>query len=123
MQPQLVLLQKTLLNIEGLGLQLDPELDLWKTAKPWLEHWMSEQIGWRGFFKALHTEAPHYATLLPQLPRLLHQHLNENPTAQIEILLRELVVQQQRRNQWLMLTAISVLATCTMLILPLVWLW
>ncbi|MDP2804462.1 MAG: ubiquinone biosynthesis regulatory protein kinase UbiB, partial [Gallionellaceae bacterium] len=46
-QPQLVLLQKTLLNIEGLGLQLDPELDLWKTAKPWLERWMSEQVGWR----------------------------------------------------------------------------
>ena len=46
--PQLVLLQKTLLNIEGLGRQLDPELDLWKTAKPFLERWMQEQIGWRG---------------------------------------------------------------------------
>ena len=57
-QPQLVLLQKTLLNIEGLGLQLDPELDLWKTAKPWLERWMSEQIGWRGFVKQLKTEPP-----------------------------------------------------------------
>ena len=77
-QPQLVLLQKTLLNIEGLGLQLDPELDLWKTAKPWLERWMSEQVGWRGFFKALRDEAPRYATLLPQLPRLLHQRLNDD---------------------------------------------
>jgi hypothetical protein len=47
-QPQLVMLQKTLLNIEGLGRQLDPELDLWKTAKPFLERWMSEQVGWRG---------------------------------------------------------------------------
>ena len=56
-QPQLVLLQKTLLNIEGLGLQLDPELDLWKTAKPWLERWMSEQVGWRGFLKALRSRS------------------------------------------------------------------
>ncbi|HEX7455336.1 MAG TPA: ubiquinone biosynthesis regulatory protein kinase UbiB [Gallionella sp.] len=97
-QPQLVLLQKTLLNIEGLGLQLDPELDLWKTAKPWLERWMSEQVGWRGFFKALREEAPHYATLLPQLPRLLHQRLHENPTAGIENAIQQLLVQQQRWN-------------------------
>ncbi len=52
-QPQLVLLQKTLLNIEGLGRQLDPELDLWKTAKPFLERWMNEQIGWRALVKNL----------------------------------------------------------------------
>jgi len=121
-QPQLVLLQKTLLNIEGLGLQLDPELDLWKTAKPWLERWMSEQVGWRGFFKALRTEAPRYATLLPQLPRLLHQRLNENPAAQIESVLRELVVQQKRRNQWLMLISISLLTATSLLLLPLFWL-
>ena len=100
-QPQLVLLQKTLLNIEGLGLQLDPELDLWKTAKPWLERWMSEQIGWRGFFKALRAEAPNYATLLPQIPRLLHQRLHENPAARIESVLQELVVRQKQRNQLL----------------------
>ena len=108
-QPQLVLLQKTLLNIEGLGLQLDPELDLWKTAKPWLERWMSEQVGWRGFLKTLRAEAPHYATLLPQLPRLLHQRLHENPTAQIEGVLRELVLQQQQRNRWLRLLAVVLL--------------
>lgn len=52
-QPQLVMLQKTLLNIEGLGRQLDPDLDLWKTAKPFLERWMSEQLGLRGLKKAL----------------------------------------------------------------------
>ena len=97
-QPQLVLLQKTLLNIEGLGLQLDPELDLWKTAKPWLERWMSEQVGWRGFFKTLREEAPHYATLLPQLPRLLHQRLHENQTMNLDITLQQLLVQQKRRN-------------------------
>lgn len=106
-QPQLVLLQKTLLNIEGLGLQLDPELDLWKTAKPWLERWMSEQVGWRGFVKSLKAEAPRYATLLPQLPRLLHQRLNENPVAKYEVLLIDLAAQQKKRNFWLMLIAVA----------------
>jgi ubiquinone biosynthesis protein len=74
-QPQLVLLQKTLLNIEGLGRQLDPDLDLWQTAKPFLERWMSEQLGPRGFINHLKREAPQWATLLPQLPRLAHQAL------------------------------------------------
>ena len=74
-QPQLVLLQKTLLNIEGLGRELDPDLDLWKTAKPYLERWMSEQIGWRGLIASLRREAPYWATMLPQLPRLLHAYL------------------------------------------------
>ncbi len=97
-QPQLVLLQKTLLNIEGLGLQLDPELDLWKTAKPWLERWMSEQVGWRGLIKALREEAPNYATLLPQIPRLLHQRLHGNPNAAVEGTLQQLLAQQKRRN-------------------------
>ncbi|CAH1092375.1 ubiquinone biosynthesis regulatory protein kinase UbiB [Candidatus Nitrotoga sp. 1052] len=105
-QPQLVLLQKTLLNIEGLGLQLDPELDLWKTAKPWLERWMSEQIGWRGFLNALKIEAPHYAILLPQLPRLLYQTLNEKPGLQIANVLRELVSQQKQINQLVTLVAL-----------------
>ncbi len=118
-QPQLVLLQKTLLNIEGLGLQLDPNLDLWKTAKPWLERWMGEQVGWRGFVKALKTEIPRFATLLPQLPRLFHQRLNENPAAQLEPVLRQLLVQQHRRNLWLMLIAIAAITGCLLLILPL----
>ena len=52
-QPQLVLLQKTLLNVEGLGRQLDPDLDLWNTAKPFLERWMHEQVGWRGLLERL----------------------------------------------------------------------
>jgi ubiquinone biosynthesis protein len=76
-QPQLVLLQKTLLNIEGLGRQLDPELDLWVTAKPFLERWMNEQIGWRGLLERLKNEAPRYAQLLPELPRLLHRVLQQ----------------------------------------------
>ena len=97
-QPQLVLLQKTLLNVEGLGLQLDPELDLWKTAKPWLEHWMNEQVGWRGFFRALSSEAPNYSTLLPQLPRVLHRYLSSDRSNK-ELLDR--ILQQQKRYNFL----------------------
>jgi ubiquinone biosynthesis protein len=78
-QPQLVLLQKTLLNIEGLGRQLDPELDLWATAKPFLEKWMLDQIGPKKLFAQLREEAPRYAKLLPQLPRLLHEFLEHRP--------------------------------------------
>ncbi|MBP6897709.1 MULTISPECIES: ubiquinone biosynthesis regulatory protein kinase UbiB [Pseudacidovorax] len=78
-QPQLVLLQKTLLNIEGLGRQLDPELDLWATAKPFLEKWMADQIGPRKLWEQLRAEGPRYAKLLPQLPRLLHDYLAQRP--------------------------------------------
>src|ERR671929_2277226 len=77
-QPQLVLLQKTLLNIEGLGRQLDPDLDLWSTAKPFLERWMNDQIGWRGFVERLQREAPRYVQLIPELPRLVHRALAED---------------------------------------------
>lgn len=73
-QPQLVLLQKTLLNIEGLGRQLDPNLDLWTTAKPFLERWMAEQLGWRAVWRNLKAEAPALVKL-PQLPRLVHHAL------------------------------------------------
>ncbi|KRB92288.1 ubiquinone biosynthesis regulatory protein kinase UbiB [Noviherbaspirillum sp. Root189] len=102
-QPQLVLLQKTLLNIEGLGRQLDPDLDLWKTAKPYLERWMQEQIGWRGMLARFKEEAPHYNKMIPQLPRLVHQAL----TAKIEepginaILLKQLIAEQRRTNMLL----------------------
>jgi ubiquinone biosynthesis protein len=97
-QPQLVLLQKTLLNVEGLGRQLDPELDLWSTAKPFLERWMDEQVGWAGFVERLKNEAPRYVQLLPELPRLLHQALQ--PRAPLEQrLLEELLLQQQRTRR------------------------
>ncbi len=100
-QPQLVLLQKTLLNIEGLGRQLDPDLDLWKTAKPYLERWMEEQIGWRGLVERLKAEAPHYNMLLPQLPRLVHQALtkiNDRPSSEQSDLLRNMLEEQRRTN-------------------------
>jgi ubiquinone biosynthesis protein len=99
-QPQLVLLQKTLLNIEGLGRQIDPELDLWATAKPFLEKWMREQIGPRKLFDQLRAEAPRYATLLPQLPRLMHDFLENRPADHRRELL-ELLAAQKRTNRLL----------------------
>jgi ubiquinone biosynthesis protein len=102
-QPQLVLLQKTLLNIEGLGRQLDPDLDLWKTAKPYLERWMDEQVGWRGLVERLKKEAPRFNNLLPQLPRLVHQALlrRSEPSQQDSLLIKELVAEQRRTNRLL----------------------
>jgi ubiquinone biosynthesis protein len=103
-QPQLVLLQKTLLNIEGLGRQLDPELDLWDTAKPFLERWMKEQIGVRGLINHLKHEAPQWAALLPQLPRLAHQALSNSTSgvlAEELAALRAEQASQRKRLTWL----------------------
>ncbi|MCX7897513.1 MAG: ubiquinone biosynthesis regulatory protein kinase UbiB [Rhodocyclaceae bacterium] len=114
-QPQLVLLQKTLLNIEGLGRQLDPELDLWATAKPFLERWMAEQVGWRALLHHLRHESPHWAKILPQLPRLAHQaltngaHLANGVHEEIGQLRTALI--RQRRLAWaaLVLALLSLL--------------
>jgi len=76
-QPQLVLLQKTLLNIEGLGRQLDPELDLWSTARPFLERWMLEQVGPQKLWAELKQQAPRYAKMLPDLPWLAYEFLRK----------------------------------------------
>lgn len=101
-QPQLVLLQKTLLNIEGLGRELDPELDLWSSARPFLEKWMLEQMGPQRLWRELRAEAPHYAKLLPELPRLLHLALRQRPDGQQhQQALRELLAAQQRTNRLL----------------------
>jgi ubiquinone biosynthesis protein len=99
-QPQLVLLQKTLLNIEGLGRQLDPELDLWSTAKPFLEKWMVEQVGPQKLLAELKAQAPRYAKLLPELPRLLHDYLRRSP-GEREREQRELLLEQRRTNKLL----------------------
>lgn len=84
-QPQLVLLQKTLLNIEGLGRQLYPELDLWETAKPFLERWMREQVGPRALAQALRRELPTVLPLLPELPGLVHELLRRQRDGQLVI--------------------------------------
>jgi len=99
-QPQLVLLQKTLLNIEGLGRQLYPELDLWQTAKPYLEKWMKERVSIRSVLKEISYNIPKWAELLPELPTVLHDVLiraqqgelsdNSQLTRQLEILSRDI---------------------------------
>jgi ubiquinone biosynthesis protein len=99
-QPQLVLLQKTLLNIEGLGRELDPDLDLWSTAKPFLEKWMLEQVGPEKLLAQLKAEAPSYAKLLPGLPRLLAQYLKSPPGISRREL-EELLQEQKRTNKLL----------------------
>ncbi|MDP2095730.1 MAG: AarF/UbiB family protein, partial [Hydrogenophaga sp.] len=99
-QPQLVLLQKTLLNIEGLGRDLDPELDLWNTAKPFLETWMVEQVGPKKLLEQLKAEAPQYAKLLPALPRLLHDYLQHKPH-ELRRELDSLLTEQRRTNRLL----------------------
>ena len=76
-QPQLVLLQKTLLNIEGLGRQLYPELDLWKTAKPFLEKWMRERMGPRAAYRKIRQQAPDWLDKLPQMPQLVYDSLQQ----------------------------------------------
>ena len=100
-QPQLVMLQKTLLNIEGLGRQLDAELDLWTTAKPYLENWMRDRIGPRALWRNIREEAPYWAGMLPQLPRLLHRALADKRVERLERLLDALVATQKRRAQLL----------------------
>lgn len=84
-QPQLVLLQKTLLNIEGLGRQLYPELDLWQTAKPFLERWMSEQIGTRAFLNRIKENVPQWGEKLPEIPSLVHEVLHQARNGKLKI--------------------------------------
>lgn len=100
-QPQLVLLQKTLLNIEGLGRQLNDELDLWKTAKPFLQNWMNERLGPKGFVRGMKEQLPYLLENLPQLP-MQTQHmmrtLNEQLPAQSALLQQLAEEQRQTRH-------------------------
>jgi 2-octaprenylphenol hydroxylase (EC 1.14.13.-) len=109
-QPQLVMLQKTLLNIEGLGRQLDPELDLWTTAKPFLERWMAERVGLKGLVNNLKREAPQWAALLPQLPRLLHRALDQEPLRVLRDEVGRLQEEARRQSALLKLAAVLLAA-------------
>lgn len=116
-QPQLVLLQKTLLNIEGLGRQLYPQLDLWSTAKPYLERWMRDRFGPKAAWKELKRQLPGWIEKAPQIPSLLHgaltrlNHLDEsqqNLQYELQALRAELQQQrQQRRHQALATLAVA----------------
>src|SRR5665213_177083 len=114
-QPQLTLLQKTLLNVEGLGRELDPNLDLWITAKPFLERWMDDQIGWRALERRLLAEAPYIVAALPELPRLIHQRLLAAPAAS-DNATRALAAAQTSRNRWLALIAVLLVGVIAALV-------
>ena len=111
-QPQLTMLQKTLLNVEGLGRDLDPELDLWKTAQPFLERWMSEQIGWRSVLKRIKAEAPHWGAVLPTLPRKIDAFLTQDleKNQQLKNQLAELQDKHQQQKRLIMMLTATVLS-------------
>ena len=107
-QPQLVLLQKTLLNIEGLGRQLYPELDLWSTAKPYLERWMRQRFGPRAALRELKRQLPGWIEKAPQMPGLVHgaltrlNHLDDTQQAlqkEVIALREELAAQRHQKRQ------------------------
>ncbi|WP_067709794.1 MULTISPECIES: ubiquinone biosynthesis regulatory protein kinase UbiB [unclassified Erwinia] len=100
-QPQLVLLQKTLLYVEGVGRQLYPQLDLWKTAKPFLEEWIKDQIGIPAIVRALKEKAPFWAEKLPELPELFYDSLRQHKHLQhsVDKLTNDLKSERVRHNQ------------------------
>jgi len=115
-QPQLIMLQKTLLNVEGLGRELDPNLDLWKTAKPYLESWMKEQVGFQGLIKQLKKEAPLWSTILPRLPRLIDDYLSKESNDEYEV--RQHQIKDLIRKVRLLGLTTAALALC---VLTLAW--
>ena len=125
-QPQLVLLQKTLLYIEGLGRQLYPELDLWATAKPFLERWMRKQVGPEAVFTAFKEKAPYWLETLPHLPELVYDNLQLAKQQQLKFqqFTEQYLLQQKQRQRslFLALAAASSLISAALLYpsLPLV---
>jgi len=116
-QPQLVLLQKTLFQIEGLGRRLYPDLDLWVTAKPFLEKWMRDHMGPRALLRTLRRELPKWWETMPQLPALVHQLLTRTreeelvlqwKSAELERLTGELRAYHRRLYAWLIATGLIV---------------
>ncbi len=97
-QPQLVLLQKTLLNIEGLGRQLYPDLDLWKTAKPFLEKWMAGQIGPRALFRQLKDNVPLWAERMPKIPNMMFEVLEQAKQGKLSVELHSKQMDELRRE-------------------------
>lgn len=104
-QPQLILLQKTLFNIEGLGRELYPELDLWKTAQPILRSWMDEQVGVNAIVKNIRDNLPQLRETLREMPNILKKlttRVNDNDfhmrqSLEIQNLKNQLYKQQKQR--------------------------
>jgi ubiquinone biosynthesis protein len=116
-QPQLTLLLKTMLQVEGLGRQLDPELDLRAAAQPILERFVGEQMGVRGFAKQVREEAPLWSRTLPQLPRLAHRLLMDDTTRRLESAVLEIARVQRVQTRAMMAAAIVALLLIVGLVL------
>jgi ubiquinone biosynthesis protein len=97
-QPQLVLLQKTLFNIEGLGRQLYPELDLWETAKPFLEQWTRAQFGPRAFLNSLRREFPRWWSMLPETPAAAFDFLRKAGSGELSLHWHSVELERLRRE-------------------------
>lgn len=122
-QPQLVLLQKTLLNIEGLGRQLYPDLDLWQTAKPFLENWMQERMGVKAVYRSVKEQAPEWLEKLPHLPQMVYDSLEQlklhsEADARVQHQLLEQRDAMQRRRRRLLLSGVALLAVAMLAARP-----
>ena len=132
-QPQLVLLQKTLLNIEGLGRELYPELDLWKTAKPFIENWFRSEIGLSANLDHLKTQLPEWAQHWPEMPMLVHRSLSEISQGNLHLKIRSEDLREvreelacQRQQQPLVIGGATLCICASLLIPPLIaseWQW
>lgn len=120
LQPQLVLLQKTLINIEGIGRQLYPELDLWATAKPFLEKWMRKEIGLRGLIKRVAMQWPNMSKELPHMPDLLHRYLVRQAAPPVPVVVERRP--QRSCTKWLVGFAVLFIAA-GLLAWPPLWQW
>ena len=122
-QPQLTMLQKTLLNVEGLGRDLDPNLDLWVTARPFLENWLKEQIGPKNLINRIKKEFPNWVDVAPQLPTLLHSYLNKhnnNSCTIIEKDMRKSIEEMKLRQDRVILVMILLFVIITLTVLTLI---
>lgn len=122
-QPQLVLLQKTLLNIEGLGRQLYPDLDLWQTAKPFLENWMQERMGVKAVYRSVKEQAPEWLEKMPHLPQMVYDSLEQmklqsSSADQSQQRLAQAQAADRRRTRRFMLVGATLLLGAVVLLRP-----
>ncbi len=125
-QPQLVLLQKTLFNIEGLGRRLYPELDLWETAKPYLERWASERMGPRALLKTLRRELPKWWQMAPQMPGIMYETFRRAAEGELVLewrsaelrQLRDQMHMHHRRTYYALAGAAAVVSAALLLTIP-----
>ncbi|MBO6655966.1 MAG: ubiquinone biosynthesis regulatory protein kinase UbiB [Pseudomonadales bacterium] len=125
-QPQLVLLQKTLINIEGMGRQIYPDLDLWETAAPFMERWMNERVGIAGLIRRISENAPRWIDQLPDIPDLAYntmveiRELTEQTRHQAQTLgeVRQALQAQNQKSRYQKLGGIALIGAILSLLLP-----